>query len=267
MERVRNLYKTSCPVCGGSYTPKNLSARDDDEFTSIISNIAKQLYTQKLQTGTIPQALYEKTAAQLMDSVFAGLGGKSFTYDDPNNGLLTHLRQNVYSFSAAKSLTQMQLFNDLLTGPDGKLRSESEFIAAVAKTGAEFNKTYLATERDSAIANAQTAESWNNFADDEILEILTAGDNRVRPEHAILDHFTAPKSDDVWRRLCPPFDWRCRCKLSPGLVKNIKEYNTGDMLKDAKVSKYFQNNPGISKIIYKDDHPYYHNSFNEEKEL
>lgn len=240
----------------------------DAAFGSIVEDIARQLYNEKLKTGTISRELYEKTADRIMKSVLSGLDEKGpFSYEDPNNSLLAHLRQNVHAFSAAKSLTQLRQFNDMLVRPDGKLRSEAEFIAACAATGAEFNKNYLATERITALAKTQSAVAWNTYKDGDIIEILTVGDDKVRPAHALLDHFTAPKTDPVWLRLWPPFAWRCRCKTSHGLEKNIKPFKTSQLLKDAEVSTYFQSNSGRTQTVFDKGHPYYIDSFKKEKEL
>lgn len=227
---------------------------------AIVADIAAQLYRRKIDTGTIHRDLYEETANTLMQAVFSGLGGKSFSYDDPNNSLLYWFRQNVYAFSAAKSINQMREFKALLTGPDGEFLSEAAFTAAVAKAGALFNKTQLATERDSAIAQARMAQTWNSFAEDEYIQISTVGDDKVRPWHASLDGFTALKSSTVWRRLWPPFDWNCRCHAIPGIARDVKEFNTATLLKDARVSKYFQSNSGITKAIFdEDEHPHFRN--------
>jgi len=45
-------------------------------------------------------------------------------------------------------------------------------------------------------------------------EFHTVEDNRVRPEHAKLNGFRAPKNDPVWQTLRPPLDHGCRCSVS-----------------------------------------------------
>ena len=44
---------------------------------------------------------------------------------------------------------------------------------------------------------------------------VTAGDDRVRPSHAILDGTTLPKSDKFWNRFYPPNGFNCRCQAIP----------------------------------------------------
>ncbi|MFW6162909.1 MAG: phage minor head protein [Planctomycetota bacterium] len=42
-------------------------------------------------------------------------------------------------------------------------------------------------------------------------QYVTAGDERVRPEHAALDGVVKPLSDPFWSRHTPPWDYNCRC--------------------------------------------------------
>lgn len=68
---------------------------------------------------------------------------------------------------------------------------------------------------------AYNAGRWQEDQDPEIQEILwgyeyvTAGDDRVRPEHAKLEGMRLPKNDPLWRTLWPPNGWNCRCTVIP----------------------------------------------------
>lgn len=265
MTDLADLYATRCEHCGGLHLPNLADAGDD--MTAIINDITAQLYNKKLQEGAIPLALYDATAAQLMKGVFEGMGGNAFGYGDAKNELRTHLEHNIHAFSAAKSLTELKQFRSLMVDDNGKIRSEVDFRNACTDAGKLFNKTYLETERVTALATAQTAAQWGAFGEEDYIQISTVGDNRVRPNHQILDKFTAKKSDPVWRRLCPPFDWLCRCTLIPGVAANVKDVNKGQLIKDAQIPKYFERNPGITKTIFDKEHPYYLNSYGKEAEM
>lgn len=76
------------------------------------------------------------------------------------------------------------------------------------------------------IARTQTqlafnAGKWNAEQDPDIAEVLwgytytTVGDDRVRPEHELLDNVTLPKEDSFWRANYPPNGWNCRCQVIP----------------------------------------------------
>jgi len=44
---------------------------------------------------------------------------------------------------------------------------------------------------------------------------VTAGDDRVRPNHAALDGVTLPKDDLLWDSISPPNGFNCRCQKIP----------------------------------------------------
>jgi SPP1 gp7 family putative phage head morphogenesis protein len=66
---------------------------------------------------------------------------------------------------------------------------------------------------------AYSAGRWASLQDPAIQEILwgfqysTVGDDRVRPEHAVLDEVVAPKDHPFWDKWWPPNGWNCRCEV------------------------------------------------------
>ena len=66
-----------------------------------------------------------------------------------------------------------------------------------------------------------SAGRWQADQDPSIQEILwgykyvTVGDNRVRPNHTLLDGITLPKDDSRWNTLWTPNGWSCRCQIIP----------------------------------------------------
>lgn len=49
------------------------------------------------------------------------------------------------------------------------------------------------------------------------LTYVTAGDESVRPEHAIFDGVTRPKNDPFWATHVPPLGFNCRCRIRAAL--------------------------------------------------
>lgn len=226
----------------------------------MVESIARQLWEQKLNTGSIPRELYSTTAERLMKGVFDGVGGKTFDYDDSRNALTAHLRHNVYSFSAAKSITELKHFNELQFDEAGQRRSWTAFRNAVYDAGYRFNETYLRAEWDNCEANAQMAVLWDELtAAHDYMEYRTVGDDRVRPAHARLDGLTLHKDSPVLRRIWPPCDWGCRCTMIPGIAANVRrtDAEAGALAKQVVTNPLFDNNPGLTKTIFKDNHPYF----------
>jgi len=89
----------------------------------------------------------------------------------------------------------------------------------LAKTGVTPAKPWLmeAIVR-TQIQIAYAAGRWNALQDAAVQEILwgyqyvTVGDDRVRPNHALLDGTRAPKEDPMWSKIWPPNGINCRCQ-------------------------------------------------------
>ena len=253
---INGLYTTRCSVCGGTHV-QPVAAATNDEFTAITRSIAAQLYDGKVNTGYIDKELYRKTADRLMAGMHKAFGAASFDYYDKRNELAAYLQHNLHSFSAAKSLAEMMHFNELLIGADGNPHTRSQFINAAVDAGYVFNKNHLATEYDTVYSSAQTAMEFDSFGDDDAIQISTAGDDKVRDEHALLDGFTAKKSNRIWEKMCPPFDYYCRCRLVPGVVSRIYDGNGYELMRQAEIKPYFQRNTALHRVVWDNGHPYY----------
>ncbi|POR17277.1 hypothetical protein BWK57_14190, partial [Flavobacterium columnare] len=173
---------------------------DQSGWDAIYDRIAKEILDGNIEE--VPSDLYFKTAGILMDAVYQGLGATQFEYDDQRAVLGAHLQHNIYAFSAAKSFTQLLYFRDAMLDEDGKIRSYASYRKKIADAGLLFNDRFLNTEFNTAQQSAIMAHKWE-VLDTEYLEFSTVGDDRVRPEHAVLDKFTALKSDPVWKKIYP----------------------------------------------------------------
>ncbi|MFH1605087.1 MAG: phage minor head protein [Pseudomonadota bacterium] len=86
------------------------------------------------------------------------------------------------------------------------------------------------------------------YASQEIDEILwgfryaTVKDDRVRPNHAALEGFTAKKDDPAWLTITPPGGWACRCKKIP-LTRPVRGKTKSADVLAAGTDKGFGFNP------------------------
>lgn len=230
---------------------------DAEDWDKIYTDLARQL----LEGGDIDtNELYNKTASQLIAALNNGLAIDAFADDVTRITLADTLKLNLYDFSLAKTLFQIQHYKNLMIGDDGKVLSFSAFKKVVADQGEIFNQQYMKVEYDMTIQSAIMAHKWETL-DSEYLQFSTVGDNRVRPEHKIFDKFTALKSDPIWKRLYTPLSWGCRCTIIPGKVSKVDPvYNSewANKVVDPLVKgTIFDNNVGISKVIFNKDHPYF----------
>lgn len=256
---LSDLYSNTCSCCGGVLP--DLIAIDEKKFEKIYEDIARKLIDQKLQNGEIHQDLYFETANMFLSAINEGLQGSTFDYNDSRNVLKSYLTRNIYHFSAAKSLTELIEFRNLMYDKKTKeILQYNEFKKRLISKGKLFNDTYLRTEYDTALQSTIMAYKWDSVQA-EYLEYSTVKDSQVRPEHAILDGKTFPKSDSFWNKYYPPLSWNCRCTVVPGMQKNYKE---GDykFTKKVNIDPYFSNNVGKTRVIFNTSHPYFQSTNN-----
>lgn len=60
-------------------------------------------------------------------------------------------------------------------------------------------------------------------------EYKTAGDDKVRPEHAELDGLILPASDPRWDKIFPPNGWKCRCYVVPRMAHEVADVDITEM--------------------------------------
>lgn len=213
--------------------------------------------------------LHLATSKKLISAVERGLTDLDVS-NEQRQALAQKLKQNIYPFSAAKSLVQMEYYRNMMVGDDGTILNESTFIKKIADTGEIFNKKYLTAEFENAYYSTLMADKWERFSDDDWLQYSTVGDNNVRREHKILDKFTAPKNHPIWHKIYPPNGWGCRCTVIPGTQNyqnKITSQEVGFIMKPILKNTTFEHNVGISKVIFKDNHPYFVKSNGKETEL
>lgn len=202
-------------------------------------------------------------AAQFTNALMQGLGRQdALAYDSPQARTAVKLRQNIYAFSSAKTLSQYQAMAAALVDEKGNTRSFAQFRAEAEKINALYNDAWLKTEYNTAIAQAEAADKWDNIqANKHILGCLTyrtMQDGSVRPEHAILDGIKRPVDDPWWLTYYPPNAFNCRCTVVQSTCGNntpdAKTYAAG---KAAKVAPLFKTNSGATKAIFSTTHPYF----------
>jgi SPP1 gp7 family putative phage head morphogenesis protein len=255
-EQLKELYFTNHNHKGCDHTIIKLA--DDNSWESIIDELSKLIFDSNYKSNTIPTQLYFKTAEKLAE-VLLQKGFKT-SYDDPSNALAAQLRANLYQFAGAKSLTEALAFSNLLVGEDGKIKSFNQYRQDVESVHGLYNEQYLSAEYQNAIAQGQSALQWQQWRPKDILTYSTAGDDRVRPTHAELEGLTLSASSPVWKSIYPPNDWGCRCTVVPGDESKVTMSDADAGALARKVvprGSLFDNNPGITGIIFKDDHPYF----------
>ena len=132
-------------------------------------------------------------------------------YNATDDAYTAAMEQNLFHFSAAKTLAEVQELNQAFRAS----KNYNEFRERAAGITTTFNDTWQRTEYRTAVQVAEAASNYRSQRRNANLMpywvYRTVGDGQVRPEHAALDGLTLPATDPEWGKIYPPNDWGCRC--------------------------------------------------------
>lgn len=147
-------------------------------------------------------------------------------YSIEDDALKTAMEINLYRFSAAKTLAEIQELNQIFR----ESSSFAEFEKRARVVCNNFNSKWARTEYDTAYLSAQSASRYQQLIrKDKVFpywQYRAIHDKHTRPEHMMLDGVVLPAGDKLWNEIYPPNGWNCRCRVKP-LLKN--EFN-GDFV-------------------------------------
>lgn len=183
-----------------------------------------------------------------------------------------HLDNDVYLFSGFKTYHELKDASAMLRDDNGQLKPFNRFYNDITAIKQDYNKNWLQSEYIFATQSSVMAAKWKEQeADDDRynLQYRTAGDSRVRPEHAALNRTTLPASDPFWNEYYPPNGWRCRCTVVQVRKGKYPETDSSTAMQQGREATYeagkngtnkaaiFRFNPGKQQVIFPPHHPYY----------
>lgn len=218
-------------------------------------------YDPKRLTDPEPRAAIEETRRILAKP----LNDLAITQDIPEE-LTATLDQNIFFFSGFKTHHELVEASRMLKGDDGNFKPFQQFLKDVETINKVYNRNYLQAEYNFATASTQMAVKWKEWeqeGDRYDLQYRTAGDSRVREEHAALDGITLPPSDPFWDSYLPPNGWNCRCtavQVRQGKYPrsdSAAAMAAGANCTDTPKKQIFRFNPGKQEKIFPPKHPYF----------
>ena len=160
-----------------------------------------------------------------------------FVYGARDDAFITSMEMNVFHFSAAKTLAELQELNKLFR----ESASFEEFHKKALDVTEVFNKRWQKTEHETAVLTAESASNYNRLMKQTKLfpywEYRTVEDDKVRPEHASLRGIILPANDPRWDKIFPPNGWKCRCYVVPRMAYEVAGVDIKAM--QARVDAYF----------------------------
>lgn len=228
-----------------------------------IEQLIAAVYSGSVNVNNLPVNLY----AEYVDNFARAIDeGFEYVYGAEEQELRALLYENIQLFSGAKTFQEIKDFQSFLTPGINYL----DFRAKVLEKYNLYNKVWLKTEyeftRESASAGKRWVSIWADRAIFPLLQYVTVGDGRVRPEHKVLDGVIRPVEDAFWNTYYPPWSWRCRCttkKLETGDITTI----VNRIVKLPEIKRFFQNNVGKTGVIFNKFHPYFRQIPDRYKEL
>ncbi len=264
---IRRLYYEDHPSgcnCGCSgHRIINLAAGEQPieqiiDIDKIFNRAIQRIYEQ--HGGT--QQLVEKDLYQISNRILGQGVGKTFAaagvkFGKENADFINQFSTNARVFAAFKNHQQTKEIVSQLIGPDGKLRSFSQFKKEALKISEDYNKVWLQTEYNTAVRSARMAANWIQFQRTKDLypnlEYMPSVSADPRESHEMLYGIILPIDDPFWDENLPPSDWNCKCSVQ------AVDSDATDLPDDVPdVPLVFQNNPGKSAdMINLVAHPYY----------
>lgn len=242
---------TMCDCTSCATLAEDMSTRIIAVPADVTDDFIAAIRSRKASTTLIHQPIWDAWYLRLRTLADAGYGGslaRPVNWDELV--LFERMKANLSYFAAAKVRTASAELEPLRALP------QKEYLQAAAQVMDKHNRLWLPAEQVSAMASAQSAESWAEIRKRAILypnlRYETAGDERVRNDHRLLDGAVHPVNSEFWDTWMPPNGWRCRCKVVQ-TDQPANDISADEIAPDVG----FRHNPGKTGKLFSDDHPYF----------
>ena len=250
------------------YHPQITLTKDEQDqirttLTEAFSGLMSALFRQK--GATLDINILASDEAQHFISTHADILDKAFQKVTMTEAMRRRLTRSDYIFSGLKTFHELNEAFPSLLDENGNRKSFEQFYNDVQKIDKTYNQNYLHAEYNFVHASAQMAAKWEQFTEDGDrynLQYRTAGDDKVRPEHAALNGVTRPMNDPFWETYYPPNGWNCRCtvvqvrKSKYPLTPTDEAMQRGEEALQSDKKGIFRFNPGKQQKAVPDYNPY-----------
>lgn len=263
MGAVQSLY--------GNTNLITLSGNDTPTPPDLLDELMANLRATWKAKG-VPYLMDEQSVTKIAEYLFTGIlegygvqnplqGAGGFDYDTPDANMLNALKQHTFQFSAAKNYQELKAIGDLLSLPNGKLRTWSEFKAAAYELHTTMNVHWLKSEYNFAIASGQMAGKWVGIEKEKrtlpLLQFDAVMDQRTSGICRSLEGIIRPVDDPFWNQYYPPNHWGCRSTVRQ-LRSGVATPMAG--IEYPEVHSMFKVNLGQQRLAFPPSHPYFVNN-------
>lgn len=206
---------TTHKCCGSSLPVAEGTNKILDDLTN---KLLTAIWNKEDSIGTEGQLIVAE-ALELVKGLKSGYG-TTIGYNTPDTLAYQLMEYNLFEFSASKTEARLAAMTDLLIDQDkNQIRSEDDFKKLANERIADLNQNYLTTEYNLSVAVGQNSAAYHRFLAEKdtvtsFVQYQTAGDSKVRNEHAKLDGKIFNLSDREAMKLWPPNGHGCRCEFT-----------------------------------------------------
>lgn len=234
-----------------------------EKLTTAFRGMMSALFREK--GATLDINILASSQAQHFINTHAATLDQAFQKVPMTEAMRRRLTRSDYIFSGIKTFHELNEAFPSLLDSNGNRKSFEQFYNDVQKIDKTYNQNYLHAEYNFVHASAQMAAKWEQYARDGDrynLQYRTAGDDKVRPEHAALNGVTRPMNDPFWETYYPPNGWNCRCtvvqvrKAKYPLTPSDEAMQRGEEALQSDKKGIFRFNPGKQQKAVPDYNPY-----------
>lgn len=242
-----------------------LATRDDlrSQLKEKFNAMMKTLYSQKGAHFQV-EILADPTVQDFIGTHASKLD-QSMRRVEMSDAMRQRLTRSNFIFSGMKTFHELNEAFPSLIDENGNRKPFEQFLNEVQSIDSTYNSNYLRAEYNFVQASAEMAAKWERFMQDGdryYLQYRTAGDDKVRPEHAALNGVTLPPSDPFWEEFYPPNGWNCRCtvvqvrKSKYSATDHDEAMELGNEALQRDTKGIFRFNPGKEGTSVPDYNPY-----------
>ena len=246
-----------------SYASGDSVCLPSEDISKGFKDAMKVIFNQKGNSFSI-DIMADKNVQSLIEA-HATVLDRNLQSVEMSDIMRQRLTRSNYIFSGIKTFHELNEAFPSLLDENGNRKPFERFLNDVQTIDDTYNSHYLRAEYNFVQSSAQMAAKWEQFAEDGDrynLQYRTAGDNKVRPEHAALNGVTLPPSDPFWQTYYPPNGWNCRCnvvqvrKSKYPVTPHDEAMKRGEEALQDDTKGIFHFNPGIQQKTMPDYNPY-----------
>lgn len=259
------LHERYARILGDKQIQATFSREEDirKELSRLFEGMMQTLY--KVKGAQFRIEILEKPKIQEFINAHASILDSTFEKVEMSDAMRRRLQRSDYIFSGIKTFHELNEAFPSLLDENGNRKPFEQFLNDVQSIDSTYNQNYLRAEYNFVQASAQMAAKWESFMQDGDrynLQYRTAGDKKVRPEHAALDRVTLPITDPFWEEYYPPNGWNCRCtvvqvrKSKYPVTPHDEAMALGEEATSKDTKGIFRFNAGLEQKSVPDYNPY-----------